>query len=202
MQRITNHPLAVLIIVSLATLILTYISVFQPKLPTLSIPSTTTSSPEANLQDPNTTRNNIVAASQKPGYSLMLSDQKGLDEILSYLKVWDKTYEGKDTIPLKTMIVFLADKPQINEQKDDKGNTLFSYSMQYERDAVAINIYLPDTLLKSPSPSAFFGASLITIASKMGETNKTLVQIPNNNLVGQIFKIEDVSGKLTPPPAQ
>ncbi len=197
MQKISNHPIIVLSILAAITLAISFYSFFPTKLPSLqpNIPGTS-QTPSISIS-PNV-KLTIVAATQRPDYSLTLANEKGFKEMLDYLKVWGKTYKGKDTIPLNTVLIFLTDKKQTIEQKDDKGNIVFSYSLLYERDAVVITVYLPDTLLTGPAPSVFFDATVISIASKMGGTNKTIEDLSNNNLISGFFVLQSTKTTITP----
>lgn len=190
MQRITNHPLAILVIVSAITLGLAFYTIFLPKLP--SLPSITNNAPIPSITTSPNAKRTIVVATQRPDYTLSLADSKNLEKTFDFLKVWDKTYQGKDTAPLNSVLIFLNKNPQLTEQKDDKGNVVFSYSLMYERDAVVMTVFLPDLLLTGPAPSQFFGAAVTSIASKIGGTNKTIAQIPNNNLISGFFKVESI----------
>lgn len=188
MQKITNHPVIVLIVVATVTLILGFFSIYKPKLSIPALPGSSTQ----NNQNENILINSspaAVALSKNPDYLLQLIDTKSLVSLFSTLKVWGKTYPGNDTKPLTTLIIYLVNKPGKTEVKDPNGITAFSYTADFKKDILELSIYLPEETLKGPAPSAIFGAAVTLAGSSIGGTNMKIPEIPNNSIIGKMFTI-------------
>ncbi len=191
MQRISNHPLAVLIVVTIITLGIVFYSTYLPKLPQFAIPGknlTTTPVPTLN---PKTMPLTILAISVREDYKLTLLNNIGLMDILNKDNIWNKTYKGadQDTKPLKVVIVYLFDKKQTTDYKDQSGNVLFSYSLNFKQDAVIIGVFLPDDVLKSSSATKSFGSAAVYAASKINGVGSAQGNLVQNSTIDNLFQI-------------
>ena len=188
MQRITNHPVIVLVVVIIITGAIAFFTIYSPK---LSIPTLPGEKNQTNQNEDITVSSapTAVAISKDSNYILQLVDPKSLVNLYTTLKVWDKTYNGTDTKPLTTLIIYLINKPGKTAVKDPSGNVAFSYTADFKKDILELSIYLPEETLNGPAPSAFFGAAVTLAGSQIGGTNMTIPQIPNNNVISKLFTI-------------
>jgi len=204
-QRFLNNPRLLLVITAIITAVIVGLSVFPGKFPSLQL-TNPTNIPIPGIPTTPNVGHSVVAASQRPNYSLTLIDSKGLMSTFDYLKIWGKTYKGQDTAPLNSVIILLTDKPQptqkdvaVQPKNGTKEKFFFSYNVEYKKDFVVMTVYLSDSLLRSAGPSQAFGAAVVYIASTMNGMDKNLAQIPNSSSIGGFFKIQNITVPSAPP---
>ncbi len=193
---IIEKPLWITLIITVLTLGIVGYSVYLPKLPraipTQQIDTTIPSTVPSTTRTQTNSKKIVVAGSQRTDYRLTLVNTNGLTDMLQNLDVWGKTYPSatKDSVALTTLVIYLSNKQQELQGQDQNGSLTFSYSLNFTKDIGIITVYLPDSVLSTPAASQAFGTAVAIIASKLGGTNKTLVEIPNSNIIPTMFALD------------